>query len=89
MHLLVPGAYRLGSLDLDEDRGSGLNAPSGAGCLPTVGECIGHLPSAGSQCTFWCRVLSDLNSARSYLSSGIVSMHLLVPGAYRLGGSDL
>ena len=37
-----------------------LNAPSGAGCLPT--ECRGvveRIDKRLSQCTFWCRVLTD------------------------------
>ena len=39
-----------------------LNAPSGAGCLPT--ERSVFLPSSRkrSQCTFWCRVLTDAAS---------------------------
>ena len=111
----------------------GLNAPSGAGCLPTQRRrhCSGR--SRGSQCTFWCRVLTDQNNGTSYYSDKLtsqctfwcrvltdstscgerslttssqctfwcrvltdmmmpawwilnlgVSMHLLVPGAYRL-----
>ena len=35
-----------------------------------------------SQCTFWCRVLTDLDVYRPRLLRR-VSMHLLVPGAYR------
>ena len=36
-----------------------LNAPSGAGCLPTGAD--GRRENGGdkSQCTFWCRVLTD------------------------------
>ena len=38
----------------------GLNAPSGAGCLPTAATASFHeSPSHESQCTFWCRVLTD------------------------------
>ena len=109
MHLLVPGAYRpdVGAAiasalqRLNAPSGAGclptifiyrqnrnalysLNAPSGAGCLPT--QDIGSLDArtdALSQCTFWCRVLTD-PTHRTQPSRGSVSMHLLVPGAYRL-----
>ena len=40
--------------------GKSLNAPFGAQCFPT-GFCSGlHHRPFGSQCTFWCSVLSDL-----------------------------
>ena len=44
-------------------------------------------PSRGrmSQCTFWCRVLTDSTSGMSTAGNDGVSMHLLVPGAYRRG----
>ena len=39
---------------------TGLNAPSGAGCLPTVvSEVVDDCLIIVSQCTFWCRVLTD------------------------------
>ena len=39
-----------------------LNAPSGAGCLPTVQAGVQYeLTTVSSQCTFWCRVLTDYN----------------------------
>ena len=37
-----------------------------------------------SQCTFWCRVLTDLPRFCCLPIPRRVSMHLLVPGAYRL-----
>ena len=39
--------------------GSGLNAPSGAQCFPTLNEFAAWLVALLSQCTFWCSVLSD------------------------------
>ena len=64
MHLLVPGAYRPEKTrDMERAYTSSLNAPSGAGCLPTI--CIrlvfGRMCLRLSQCTFWCRVLTDLD----------------------------
>ena len=62
MHLLVPGAYR----PAKSRDGNGivvptcLNAPSGAGCLPTQRSICSPWPARVSQCTFWCRVLTDL-----------------------------
>ena len=38
-----------------------------------------------SQCTFWCRVLTDPGGNASGAAGTAVSMHLLVPGAYRHG----
>ena len=74
--------------DILAGRVNRLNAPSGAGCLPTH-----HLPyltctdSSMSQCTFWCRVLTDKRLRFRRGSYDPVSMHLLVPGAYRQPGS--
>ena len=45
MHLLVPGAYRLCINCPDTEWDSCLNAPSGAGCLPTLDK----LAEAASQ----------------------------------------
>ena len=61
-----------------------LNAPSGAGCLPTEDETPEGFVEVKSQCTFWCRVLTDNNGPATTSPSRPVSMHLLVPGAYRL-----
>ena len=36
----------------------GLNAPSGAQCFPTC-SAGSYVNAVGSQCTFWCSVLSD------------------------------
>ena len=62
-----------------------LNAPSGAGCLPTYKHNGTTWDQMKSQCTFWCRVLTDLGVLFYPLRSVEVSMHLLVPGAYRQG----
>ncbi len=108
MHLLVPGAYRPKKFNLPSTTFSSLNAPSGAGCLPTRDRYGEGYFQKGSQCTFWCRVLTDIvsvntpaaNAHRLNAPSGAgclptssvqsashpatsVSMHLLVPGAYR------
>ena len=87
-------------------RTGSLNAPSGAGCLPTDSDVNDGATLASSQCTFWCRVLTDIFGGtvcrilpRLNAPSGAgclptirtrppvhrckVSMHLLVPGAYR------
>ena len=109
MHLLVPGAYRRVALKGGLcSRNTRLNAPSGAGCLPTQGDRdsatglqslnapsgAGCLPTRRrpgfgnrapkSQCTFWCRVLTDWQLDKLREAAKQVSMHLLVPGAYRL-----
>ena len=59
-----------------------LNAPCGAGCLPT-----GHFARVAvrlmSQCTFWCWVLTNAARWASAQAGVQVSMHLLVPGAYQ------
>ena len=107
MHLLVPGAYRpfnrgdqecaVGQsqctfwcrvlTDTVNSYGgianpTSLNAPSGAGCLPTTQRGSLAYGSHVSQCTFWCRVLTP---PRLRLRHRLprVSMHLLMPGAYR------
>ena len=59
MHLLVPGAYRRGCGHSVVGQSMSLNAPSGAGCLPTSLYYKGGLRQLPSQCTFWCRVLTD------------------------------
>ncbi len=41
------------------------------------------LSTKPSQCTFWCRVLTDRRSSTYHRRPFLVSMHLLVPGAYR------
>ena len=106
MHLLVPGAYRLGNptrLPCPWEVSMHLLVPGayrlGLNCPDTEWD--------SSQCTFWCRVLTDrayqkgtyrrsrlnapsgagcLPTNRGIIKSMIphgVSMHLLVPGAYR------
>ena len=59
MHLLVPGAYRRADNPLYDERRFCLNAPSGAGCLPTRKRMRSGFCPFSSQCTFWCRVLTD------------------------------
>ena len=59
MHLLVPGAYRLGYRNSEHTAEMSLNAPSGAGCLPTEGPWDPATDKKRSQCTFWCRVLTN------------------------------
>ena len=62
-----------------------LNAPSGAQCFPTVISTLIKLPTVGSQCTFWCSVLSDTTLLHCFPVRLIpVSMHLLVLSAFRL-----
>ena len=46
----------------------------------TVG---GTVRPSSSQCTFWCRVLTDGVGSVCSTAEYRVSMHLLVPGAYR------
>ena len=41
------------------------------------------IASEMSQCTFWCRVLTDALKGGAVFAYYAVSMHLLVPGAYR------
>ena len=82
MHLLVPGAYRLSKASLS------LDMPSVSMHLLVPGayrRVLDPTPSPSpSQCTFWCRVLTDMRDCSGYLEADCVSMHLLVPGAYRL-----
>ena len=61
MHLLVLSAFRL-TFRYTKPALYGLNAPFGAQCFPTVdaGAWVGG--PFGSQCTFWCSVLSDSKS---------------------------
>ena len=108
MHLLVPGAYRLDKPSLRWSDRSGsqctfwcrvLTDPRGsdAGAWDRfLSQCTFWCrvltdaakedrrppPHSASQCTFWCRVLTDRvpAAATTHLA---VSMHLLVPGAYR------
>ena len=82
MHLLVPGAYRRVEDGLSwayEIVSMHLLVP-GAYRLE-MGICPSFI-ALRSQCTFWCRVLTDgkLLMRRVLIP---VSMHLLVPGAYR------
>ena len=59
MHLLVLSAFRRSKRRARCGRLFGLNAPSGAQCFPT--KWTRSSPFLyGSQCTFWCSVLSDV-----------------------------
>ncbi len=58
MHLLVLSAFRHDETGVWCKARPGLNAPFGAQCFPTRGTAFTR-PSARSQCTFWCSVLSD------------------------------
>ena len=60
MHLLVLSAFRLLSMR-GCMLGLSLNAPFGAQCFPTGNETLPLADQHGSQCTFWCSVLSDIN----------------------------
>ena len=83
MHLLVPGAYRHEAWSTAPGGYLRLNAPSGAGCLPTS---FGTAPTRA-------RISLNAPSGAGCLPTGYhafylrqcprVSMHLLVPGAYR------
>ena len=66
MHLLVLSAFRLQESYRREAADSRLNAPFGAQCFPTDGGLV-VTETNGSQCTFWCSVLSDrvLNRVRT------------------------
>mgnify|MGYP001645015179 CR=1 FL=1 len=58
MHLLVLSAFRPGRVYREACILTRLNAPFGAQCFPTrAGRA--STPTARSQCTFWCSVLSD------------------------------
>ena len=59
MHLLVLSAFRQYEGYGRIKSTSGLNAPSGAQCFPTVRRANCWQPGSWSQCTFWCSVLSD------------------------------
>ena len=84
MHLLVLSAFRLASGVVCTKTPTGLNAPFGAQCFPTVFEGVVEVVCFGSQCTFWCSVLSDLALLTGMTRKrGSVSMHLLVLSAFR------
>ena len=59
MHLLVLSAFRLRDTLSAQPPNQRLNAPFGAQCFPTLPEGRRTLDYYGSQCTFWCSVLSD------------------------------
>ncbi len=83
MHLLVLSAFRQGATITDKKGTWSLNAPFGAQCFPTIVLVSDRVGEYGSQCTFWCSVLSDadIDEAKSVALS--VSMHLLVLSAFR------
>ena len=58
MHLLVLSAFRRGGIAVFGSGIDCLNAPFGAQCFPTPRRRRGRA-GPGSQCTFWCSVLSD------------------------------
>ena len=60
MHLLVLSAFRRADAGLGLRYTRGLNAPFGAQCFPTIGSRECEVCLSGSQCTFWCSVLSDM-----------------------------
>ena len=59
VHLLVLSAFRHIDGHVTGNSVSGLNAPFGAQCFPTVIPPPPSLAGVWSQCTFWCSVLSD------------------------------
>ena len=60
MHLLVLSAFRLANGLRAAPSFGGLNAPFGAQCFPTgLRMAFRRALLKGSQCTFWCSVLSD------------------------------
>ena len=61
MHLLVLSAFRLWAGRSRSGAELGLNAPFGAQCFPTARRAAHLAAFVGSQCTFWCSVLSDLS----------------------------
>ena len=66
MHLLVLSAFRLAkAARASTNEMTCLNAPSGAQCFPTKipGKLVPKRVS-GSQCTFWCSVLSDATQSK-------------------------
>ena len=83
MHLLVLSAFRLYTQRTRSTQ-LRLNAPFGAQCFPTHESVGGPLSARGSQCTFWCSVLSDIIVEAGVPSLHRVSMHLLVLSAFRL-----
>ena len=61
MHLLVLSAFRHDTAPPGAVLVASLNAPFGAQCFPTLRRRRGWGGSrVGSQCTFWCSVLSDI-----------------------------
>ena len=84
MHLLVPGAYRrLNVIVIGttvQQVSMHLLVP---GAYRQAGLPEGDLQKVSSQCTFWCRVLTDPLHLFAGPRRKPVSMHLLVPGAYR------
>ena len=84
MHLLVLSAFRPRRRTGRSSLTTSLNAPSGAQCFPTClrWRCKGRNITP-SQCTFWCSVLSDTSRGLRKPSTPRVSMHLLVPSAFR------
>ena len=62
MHLLVLSAFRPLGLPLHAGWSLRLNAPFGAQCFPTTRPGCGTSPPPESQCTFWCSVLSDIDT---------------------------
>ena len=86
MHLLVLSAFRPKSDAVVETLIKCLNAPFGAQCFPTGISNIRYTRTSGSQCTFWCSVLSDSTSAVPLRTATRVSMHLLVLSAFRRPG---
>ena len=83
MHLLVLSAFRLVLRDAAHQGFGRLNAPFGAQCFPTFDESLYVWACHGSQCTFWCSVLSDPYPPLPYATPPAVSMHLLVLSAFR------
>ena len=85
MHLLVPGAYRHGGAAPPDASPGGLNAPSGAGCLPTHSVATPEAGRSGVSMHLLVPGAYQLRRLRHRIPRPSVSMHLLVPGAYRLG----
>ena len=84
MHLLVLSAFRPDFTVEVDLSGPCLNAPFGAQCFPTAWymDAVKHF--TGSQCTFWCSVLSDAKvGTKDAVRITKVSMHLLVLSAFR------
>ena len=84
MHLLVLSAFRPYRLDSLAKPDLSLNAPFGAQCFPTFNPVRHKGRTFGSQCTFWCSVLSDREERLANQQfATVVSMHLLVLSAFR------